>query len=149
MTRLRSHGDELRIHPVDGELGSVPATRRYDVVLCGFAGVTAVEVDGTGHAGRPGPGARQRVRAACRSVAATEGAVLRLVGDTTPAGNRDVPERLFALLDAAQIELTTKERVHRAVTTHDPARAVPALAALDLPRPLFTAVVELLLADAG
>jgi hypothetical protein len=82
-------------------------------------------------------------------VVASEGAVLRLVGDTTPAGNRDVPERLFALLDAAQIELTTKERVHRAVTTHDPARAVPALAALDLPRPLFTAVVELLLADAG
>ncbi len=36
--------------------------------------------------------------------------------------------------------------MHRVVTAHDPARAVPALAALDLPRPLFTAVVELLLA---
>ena len=83
------------------------------------------------------------------SVAAAEGAVLRLVGDTAPAGNRDIPERLFALLDAAQIELSTKERVHRAVTTHEPARAVPALAALDLPRPLFTAVVELLLAECG
>jgi hypothetical protein len=81
------------------------------------------------------------------SVAACEGVVLRLVGDTAAAGNRDVPERLFALLDAAQIELTTKERVHRAVTTHESARAVPALAALDPPRPLFTAVVELLLAD--
>ena len=64
-----------------------------------------------------------------------------------PAGNRDIPERLFALLDAAQIELSTKDRVHRAVTTHEPARAVAALAALDLPQPLFTAVVELLLAD--
>ena len=83
------------------------------------------------------------------SVAAAEGAVLRLVGDSAAAGNRDIPERLFALLDAAQIELTTKDRVHRAVTTHEPARAVPALAALDLPRPLFTAVVELLLADCG
>ena len=71
-----------------------------------------------------------------------EGAVLRLVGDTAPAGNRDVGERLFALLDAAQIKLATKEAVHRVVTGHDPARAVPALAALDLPRPLFTAVVE-------
>ena len=39
--------------------------------------------------------------------------------------------------------------MHRAVTTHEPARAVPALAALDLPRPLFTAVVELLLAECG
>jgi hypothetical protein len=79
-------------------------------------------------------------------VTAEDGAVLRLVGDTTPAGNRDVGERLFALLDAAQIKLATKEAVHRVVTGHDPARAVPALAALDLPRPLFTAVVELLLA---
>jgi hypothetical protein len=117
-------------------------------VLCGFAGVTTVEVDGTAHPAGPGPvGGSVAVR--LPSVAATEGAVLRLGGDTTPAGNRDVPERLFALLDAAQIELTTKERVHRAVTTHDSARAVPALAALDLPRPLFAAVVELLLADAG
>ena len=63
-----------------------------------------------------------------------------------PRRNRDVGERLFALLDAAQIKLATKEAVHRVVTGHDPARAVPALAALDLPRPLFTAVVELLLA---
>ena len=147
-TRFVRTGDELRVHPVDGDLGSVPATRRYDVVLCGFAGVTAVEVDGTTHPAGPGPVAGS-VGVRLPSIAATEGAVLRLVGDTTPAGNRDVPERLFALLDAAQIELTTKERVHRAVTTHDPARAVPALAALDLPRPLFTAVVELLLADAG
>jgi hypothetical protein len=147
-TRFVRTGDELRIHRGAGDLGSVPATRRYDVVLCGFAGVTAVAVDGTAHPVVPGP-LPNGVCVRLEDVAATEGAVLRLVGDTTPAGNRDVPERLFALLDAAQIELTTKERVHRIVTTHDPARAVPALAALDLPRPLFTAVVELLLADAG
>ena len=144
-TRFTLRGDELRIHPVDGERGSVPATRRYDVVLCGFAGVTAVEVDGTGQRDRSRPGARQR-GGRIPEVAAGEGAVLRLVGDTTPAGNRDVGERVFALLDAAQIELATKEAVHRVVTEHDPARAVAALAALDLPRPLFTAVVELLLA---
>ena len=39
LTRFTLTGDELRIHPVEGEHGSVPATRRYDVVLCGFAGV--------------------------------------------------------------------------------------------------------------
>ena len=148
VTRFTLAGDELRIHPVEGEHGSVPATRRYDVVLCGFAGVTAVEVDGTEQPTVPGP-VPGSVSVRLPSVAAAEGAVLRLVGDTAPAGNRDIPERLFALLDAAQIELTTKERVHRAVTTHEPARAVPALAALDLPRPLFTAVVELLLAECG
>ena len=90
-TRFVRTGDELRIHPVDGDLGSVPATRRYDVVLCGFAGVTAVEVDGAAHPAGPGP-VPGSVAVRLPEVAATEGAVLRLVGDTTPAGNRDVPE---------------------------------------------------------
>ena len=66
-----------------------------------------------------------------------------------PPATGTSPERLFTLLDAAQIGLTTKERVHRAVTTYDPAQAVTALAALDLPQPLFTAVVEVLLAECG
>jgi len=167
-TRFTLRGDQLRIHPVAGERGSVPASRRYDVVLCGFTDVTGVEVDGVTERVQPGPvpsGAARRgptdgsdltaelpSRTAPSSVstslevAAGEGAVLRLVGDLTPAGNRDVGERVFTLLDAAQIELSTKERVHRVVAAHDPARAVAALAALDLPRPLFTAVVELLLA---
>ena len=143
-TRFTLRGDELRIHPVDGERASVPATRRYDVVLCGFTDVTGVEVDGTEQPTCPGPVTGSV--STSLEVSVGEGAVLRLVGDTAPAGNRDVGERLFALLDAAQIKLATKEAVHRVVTGHDPARAVPALAALDLPRPLFTAVVELLLA---
>jgi hypothetical protein len=147
-TRFVRAGDELRIDPVDGELGSVPEARRYDVVLCGFAGITAVEIDGTEQPTVPGP-VPGSVAVHLSSVSAADGAVVRLVGDITPAGNRDVPDRLFALLDAAQIELTTKERVHRAVTTHDRADAVPALVALGLPQPLFNAVVELLLADGG
>jgi hypothetical protein len=143
-TRFTLVGDKLRIHPVDGERGSVPASRRYDVVLCGFTDVTAVEDDATE---QPiGPGSVPCSVSTSLEVAAGEGALLRLVGDTAPAGNRDVAERVFTLLDAAQIELATKEAVHRVVTGHEPARAVPALAALDLPQPLFTAVVELLLA---
>jgi glycosyl hydrolase family 31 len=155
-TRFTLMGDELRIHPVEGEHGSVPATRRYDVVLCGFADVPEVAIAGLDGATQPTvpgtvPGS---VSIRLPSVAAGEGVVLRLVGDAAPAGNRDIPERLFALLDAAQIELMTKERVYRAVThdsgtAHEPARAVPALAALDLPHPLFAAVVELLLAECG
>ena len=144
-TRFTLRGDELRVHPVDGERASVPATRRYDVVLCGFAGVSAVEVDGDGRAVEPGP-VPGSVHVSLE-VASGEGATLRLLGDLTPAGNRDVGERVFTLLDAAQMELSTKEAVHRVVAEHDPARAVAALAALDLPQPLFTAVVELLTAD--
>ena len=140
-------GTELRIHPVAGERGAVPPLRRYDVVLCGFADVTGAEVDGTELAAAPGP-VPGSVTVTLAAVAAADGAVVRLVGDPAPAGNRDVPERLFTLLDRAQLPLTTKEAVHRSVAAHG-RNAVPALAALDLPRPLFDAVVEVLLADGG
>ena len=59
-TRFTLAGDELRIHPVEGEHGSVPATRRYDVVLCGFAGVTRASRS-TAPSSRP---SRARCRAA-------------------------------------------------------------------------------------
>jgi hypothetical protein len=173
-TRYTLTGTELRIHPVDGAVtdpatarppraphaaaaprrtanDAVPPIRRYDVVLCGFAGVTGVEVDGElgdAHtiAAQPGP-VPGSVSVRLPAVAAADGAVLRLVGDTAPAGNTDVPERLFALLDRAQTEILRKELAHRVLTSHDALSAVPALAALDLPRPLFDALVELLLAD--
>jgi len=145
-TRFTLRDAELRIHPVDGERASAPATRRYEVVLCGFADVTAVEIDGVEHPAAPGP-APCSVAVELPAVAAEDGATLRLVGDVSAAGNRDVGERVFALLDEAQIELATKEAVYRVVCGDEPTRAVAALTALDLPRPLFTAVVELLLAD--
>jgi hypothetical protein len=146
-------GGEVRIRPVTGELDAVPSTRRYDVVLCGFTDVTAVEVDGPGTTGTrhptgPGP-VPGSVTVHLPEVAASTGAVLRLVGDTEPCGTIDVPDRLFTLLDRAQTELVTKEAVHRVVTTHSGLEAVAGLTALDLPRPLFDAVVELLLADAA
>jgi hypothetical protein len=146
-TRYTFAGGEVRIHPVEGDVDAVPGTRRYDVVLCGFADVTGVEVDGHRvDVAAAGPGS---VLLRLPSVTAADGAVLRLLGDTAPAGNRDVPERLFTLLDRAQLPLATKEAVHRVVTTQDAPGAAAGLAALQLPRPLHDAVVELLLADPG
>ncbi len=147
-TRYTVTGPEVRIHPVDGARGAVPAVRRYDVVLCGFAGLAAVEVDGVEQPTAPGP-VPGSVAVRLPEVVASTGAVLRLVGDTAPAGNPDVPERLFALLDRAQTVIAAKEAAHRVLTTHAPLAAVPALVALDLDRPLLDALVELLLADPG
>jgi alpha-glucosidase (family GH31 glycosyl hydrolase) len=147
-TRFTFADGEVRIHPVTGEVDAVPPMRAYDVVLCGFAGVTGAEVDDSTVETRPGP-VPGSVTVRLPSVAAGDGAVLRLAGDLTPAGNADVPERLFALLDRAQCPLATKEAVLSVLAAHDSTRAVPALAALDVPRPLFDAVVELLLADGG
>jgi nitroreductase len=145
-TRFTLVGDEVAIHPVEGERDAVPPVRRYDVVLCGFAGVTGAEVGATTLVAGTGP-VPGSVTIRLDAVRAADGAVLRLVGDTAAAGTTDVPGRLFTLLDRAQTALATKEAVHRVLTTHDPVAAVPALAALDLERPLFDALVELLLAD--
>jgi alpha-glucosidase (family GH31 glycosyl hydrolase) len=145
-TRFTLAGDEVRIHPVDGARGAVPPVRRYDVVLCEFAGVTGAEVDGTTIAAETGP-VPGSVTIRLPSVAAGVGTVVRLRGDLAPAGNTDVPARLFTLLDRAQMALATKEAVHRVLTTHDAVTAVPALTAVDLDRPLLDAVVELSLAD--
>ena len=161
LTRFTFSDGEVRIHPVEGDAASVPAVRRYDVVLCGFAGVTGASVDPTvpdaatsprsrsaGTASPAGPGpVPGSVTVRLPAVAAGEGAVLRLVGDLAPAGTPDVPGRLFTLLDRAQMELATKEAAYRVLTTHDPVAAVPALAVLGLERPLLDALVELLLAD--
>ena len=144
-TRFTVTGGELRIHPVTGVRESAPPARRYEVVLCGFAGVDGAETGGTTLPVGTGP-VPGSVRVVLDAVAAGEGAVLRFTGDLTPAGNPDVPDRLFALLDRAQTALATKEDAHRVLSTHDRLAAVPALTALDLPRPLFDAVVELLLA---
>ncbi|MDT7580031.1 MAG: hypothetical protein QOK35_1295, partial [Pseudonocardiales bacterium] len=140
-TRFTFTEGEVRISPVEGERDAVPAERRYDVVLCGFAGVTGAVVDGATVEAEPGP-VPNSVVVRLPSVAAGEGTVLRLVGDLAPAGNPDVPERLFALLDAAQTSISGKESAYSALTSHDGASAIPALAALDLPRPLFDAIVE-------
>jgi Glycosyl hydrolases family 31 len=145
-TRFTFAGGEVRISPVDGARAAVPAERRFDVVLCGFAGVTGAEVDGSAIDASPGP-VPGSVVIVLPAVAADEGAVLRLRGDLAPAGNTDVPDRLFALLDRAQTSISSKESAYRVLTSHDAASAVQALAALDLPWPLFDAIVELLLAD--
>src|SRR6185437_275901 len=115
----------------DGALGAVPPVRRYDVVLCGFAGVTGAEVAGTTIAAEPGP-VPGSVTIRLPSVAAGVGAVVRLRGDLAPAGTTDVPARLFTLLDRAQMALATKEAVYRVLTTHDAVTAVPALTAVGL-----------------
>lgn len=115
---------------------------------CAVVGVTGAAVGGSVIDASPGP-VPGSVVIALPSVAADDGAVLRLRGDLAPAGNTDVHERVFALLDGAQTSISGKESAYRVLTSHDASSAVPALAALDLPRPLFDAIVELLLAHPG
>jgi hypothetical protein len=108
-TRFTFADGEVRIFPVEGESDAVPAERRYDIVLCGFAAVTGADVGGSVIDASPGP-VPGSVVIALPSVAADDGAVLRLRGDLAPAGNTDVHERVFALLDGAQTSISGKDR---------------------------------------
>ena len=149
-TRFTFAGGEVRIHPGRGR-ARTRSRRRAATTSCsaGSRASRAVEVDGTESADRPGPGPGQRRDRACRPWPRPRARCCGCVGDPAPAGNPDVPERLFALLDAAQIELTDQGSACTGrVTTHD-AGAAPSPRS---PRwtcrgPLFDRVVELLLAD--
>ena len=54
-------------------------------------------------------------------------------------------ERVFALLDRAQVGFDLKDRIYRLIRTSEPADAVLALQGLDLPPYLLGALSEILL----
>ena len=135
---------QFSIAPATGELGSIPSSRSYELVLCGFAEITSVTV------GRPRPRPLPRTRAGqCRRVPRRgrhAGRVAaRIAGDLRAGGNADVRERIFTLLDDAQIEYAIKEQVWTAAD-RPIATAIAELTAMNLPGNLFSAIVELITA---
>jgi alpha-glucosidase (family GH31 glycosyl hydrolase) len=130
------------IAPVRGELASVPSSRTYELVLCGFADVVSVTVDGRELDLAPGP-VPGSVAVSLGTVAAAEGLTVHLAGELQPGGNRDVRDRIFAVLDDAQIEYAVKEGV-RAATARPLETAIAELTAMELPGNLYPALVELL-----
>jgi alpha-glucosidase (family GH31 glycosyl hydrolase) len=143
-TRLTFADGEFRVHPVDGAVDVVPAVRRYSLVLCGFAGVSGVSRDDAALDLAPGsvPGS---VRVDLGPVAAADGTAVRVTGDLAVRANDDARERVFTLLDHAQIEFAVKERVYETLGA-DLDQVVAELTALDLPPALYSAVIELITA---
>ena len=146
--RLDFAAGEVTIDEARGDLSSLPRARSYDVVLVGFAGVDSVEVATAGGSRRlpvePGPlpgSALTRLG----PVSTGEPVRLRLGGDATLAPNT-VEERLFSLLDRANIDFGVKGAIWDIVRQDDAASAVLSLQALDLSAVLLGAVSELLLA---
>jgi alpha-glucosidase (family GH31 glycosyl hydrolase) len=133
------------ISPVHGEAGVVPAGRSVDLVLCGFTRVDAVTVGGRQLELRDGP---------------VPGSVLVSLGTLDPAAelrasvrgdlrlrtNDDVRERIFTLLDRAQIEYALKTTVW-ALVEHPLDRLIGELSALELPGNLYRALIELVTAN--
>jgi alpha-glucosidase (family GH31 glycosyl hydrolase) len=143
-TRFTFTGGEFRIHPTEGATDAVPSARRYTLVLCGFGGVASVARDGAALDLVPGP-VPGSVRADLGTVAATDGAIVRVDGDLGIRANDDARARVFTLLDRAQIEFALKERVYDTLDG-ELDQVVAELTALELPSALCSAVVELITA---
>ncbi len=115
---------EVTINPAEGDLDLVPASRRYRMVLVGAGPKQVLELG---------------------EVTTSEGASARFEG-SRDFDNR-VTERVFALLDAAQVEFTVKQACYDAVATNPTAgRRISVLNELRLDEDLLEALSEIILA---
>ncbi len=138
-TRLRSDRGAITVEPAAGALDLVPEYRHYRFVL---HGLDAVGAEGLAEEVSAGP-----LVIDVPDVPTASGVVVRLTGERRPSDNR-VEARVFALLEAAQIEYETKDLVWRLMATSDPLARLAGLQSLVLEPALNSALAELLLADA-
>ena len=145
-----SYGDgTVRIGAVQGATGTVPESRRWSLVLLGFAGVDTVTLNGRELPVAPGP-VRGSLRVDLGAHPTGRPLTVDLSGDLTLT-NGDVVDRIFDLLDQAQADYRMKARVHDTVLALPPAEAALALQGIAAQDPTLTpalleAVLEVLLA---
>ncbi|MFS0700393.1 TIM-barrel domain-containing protein [Cellulomonas sp. 179-A 4D5 NHS] len=149
-TTFTQETGSLVVHPAQGPLHAVPATRTWTLTFPALDPRVepAVTVDGAPvDAAVRHDGTRTSVTAPDVAVTST---VRVDLGGRPRLRDNDVPGRLFTLLDRAQIAYETKRRVMDVATSSRPlAVRVSHLQALDLDAALASAVGELLLARAS
>ena len=135
-------GATLTIHPAEGELDVIPATRTWTVTLVGAERASVED-----H-----PAAWDEVTASLTvqvgDVATGNGATVRFAGPLRLSDN-DVAARIYRLLDAFQVPFETKNAVLLAVRTHGtPATMARAILELAIAADVKDAVLEVVLARA-
>lgn len=148
--RFEQSSGALVVEPADGAVDHLPTARTWTITFPALPDASRPAASVDGHA------VRAQLRREATRVSVTvgdvpRGSTLRVdLGPHPRLANDDVPQRLFTLLDRAQIEYATKTRV-MAVATADRPLALRAaqLGALELEPALATAVDEILLARAG
>lgn len=136
-------GSTLTVHPAQGDLSVIPASRHVAVELWGVAPVGVVGTDSTYDA------ATGVLRFSLGQVDSAEGVSVHFEGPLTVSDNQ-VGARVFAWLDQAEIEFTTKEAIWAIVDAGtSPARTVADLQALNLDPLVFAVISEFVLANAG
>ncbi|MDQ0371822.1 glycoside hydrolase family 31 protein [Cellulomonas humilata] len=140
-TTLTYSQGTFTVHPADGVLAALPATRTWTVTFLAFDGTPEVP----GFAGRL---ERHDGRVSVTVDDVPVDATLRVeLGPDPQLAPNDVADRLFTLLDRAQISYDLKTRIHQIATSDAPLSVRAShLQSLALDPPLATAVGELLLA---
>ena len=147
---LDAAAGEFTLGPARGNLGCLPAARTWTLTFVGFGEVAelTVAVDGQTVPVRPvrrGDGVRgHRTSVTVEGVAPGARVVVRSAGLGTVAA-QDPADRVFDLLNDAQISYEVKRRVHEAVR-RDPVGALGQAPALGVEGPLLSALTELVLA---
>ena len=120
----RHDSGEVVIHPAEGDLELVPERRRYRLVLVGAGDEQVLELG---------------------EVPTAAGATARFSG--AREFDNQVEQRLFALLDRAEIGFTTKQQCFDAITQNPTAgRRMAVLRALGLDPVLLDVLAEVVLA---
>ncbi|KQR12346.1 glycoside hydrolase family 31 protein [Cellulomonas sp. Leaf334] len=140
-TTLTYSDGAFTVHPAEGAVDCLPATRTWTVTFLASDGSPEVP----GYASRVVRG-DDRVSVTVDDVPVGSSLTVHLGPDAQPIAN-DVAGRLFTLLDRAQIGYDLKSRIHQIATSDAPLSVrISHLQSLDLDSPLSTAVGELLLA---
>ncbi len=135
-------GGSVTVHPVEGDADVVPAAREIVVTLAGVAPVGAADRPCDYDAGHG------RLTVRLGSVEASTGAVVRFDAPLALHDNQ-VATRVYAWLDRAEIEFTTKEQVWSLVSSGaSTARTIAQLQELGLDPLLFDALAEIIQARA-
>ncbi|MFF0989860.1 glycoside hydrolase family 31 protein [Kocuria nitroreducens] len=141
---------EFTVGPAQGHLGCLPAARTWVLTFLGFEepAELTVTVDGKtvpARVARRGNGVHgHRTSVTVDDVAPGARIVVRSAGLRTVAA-QDPADRVFDLLNDAQISYEAKRRVHEAVR-RDPVGALGQAPALGVEGPLLSALTELVLA---
>ena len=139
----------LTVAPVEGAVGAVPSERTWTVTFPALAvdGAPAAAVDDLPV---PAEVTRTATRVSVTVSAVPSRATLRIeVGGCPVLRDERVTDRIFTLLDRAQIEHASKVRAFAAATSDRPtAVRMSHLLALDLDPELVAAIGEVLLARA-
>ena len=136
----------VSIGPASGATGILPDRRSWRVTFLGVSQASHLEATVDGVEARPTAATDGRLSISVAAAAATSVVRVGIGADPQPDANT-VGERLFALLDAAQIDYEVKSRVHDIATSAHPLHVrMSHLQALELSRALESAVSEILLA---